>query len=402
MKKILTYAIPLGCLLIFGLLFTDCKKSKIEISGDPVQAESYNKKPSFKVFLENSGSMEGDMCDGSQLKDAVYDYISEINSLSDTTSLYFINSKIIPYSGKLQSYIKDMTPATFHSAGGNTSNTDIGDLIDMVLSTVNDTTVSVFISDCILDLPTKNATDFLNNCEITIKQHIIETQKRVPNLGVEILQLTSKFSGKYFSPNGKVEQLNDVQRPYYIWIFGAKKYIAKFNQDAPYSQLDKYNLKGVVSFSNQSPSEYEVKNRNFTSNVIVPNHGDYLAVFKVDLSSTLQPEGVIMDKSNYSFVNKSLEVEGIYPIDKKTDTSNFTHIINIKIPKGTNIAQDRLTFDAPSNLPSWVSQSNDETGDNINANLDKTTGIKYLIQGVADAYKNEKILTSFNFKVKRI
>lgn len=401
MKKILTYAIPLGCLLIFGLLFTDCKKSKIEISGDPVQSESYAKKPIIKVFLENSGSMDGYMCDGSQLKDAVYDYVSEIDRLSDTTSLYFINSKIIPYSGKLQSYIKDMTPATFHSAGGNTSNTDIGDLIDMVLSTVNDTTVSIFISDCILDLPAKNATDFLNNCEITIKQHIIETQKRVPNLGVEILQLTSKFSGKYFSPNGKVEQLNDVQRPYYIWIFGAKKYIAKFNQDAPYSQLDKYNLKGVVSFSNQSPSEYEVKNRNFTSNVIVPNHGDYLAAFKVDLSSTLQPEGVIMDKSNYSFVNKSLEVEGIYPIDKKTDTSNFTHIINIKIPKGTNIAQDRLTFDAPSNLPSWVSQSNDETGDNINANLDKTTGIKYLIQGVADAYKNEKILTSFNFNVKR-
>lgn len=399
MKKILTFSILIGFLLILGLLLTDCKK--IEISGDPVQTESYTKKPTIKVYLENSGSMDGYMCDGSQLKDAVYDYISEIDRLSDTTSLYFINSKIIPYSGKLQSYIKDMTPANFHSAGGNTSNTDIGDLFDMVLSTVNDTTVSIFISDCILDLPAKNAVDFLNNCEITIKQHIIETQKRVPNLGVEIFQLTSKFSGKYFSPNGMVKQLNDVQRPYYIWIFGAKKYIAKFNQDAPYSQLDKYNLKGVVSFSNQSPSEYEVGNRNFTSNLIVPSHGDYLAAFKVDLSSTLQPEDVIMDKSNYSFVNKSLEIEDIYSIDKKTDNSNFTHIINIKIPKGTNIAQDRLTLDTPSNLPSWVSRSNDETGDNINANLDKTTGIQYLIQGVADAYKNEKILTTFKFNVKR-
>lgn len=399
-KKELIIGSIVVCIFIIVLPFVSCKDN-IEISGDNEPELSYTKKPSIKVFLENSGSMDGYMCDGSQLKDAVYDYISELNRLSDTTSLYFINDTIIPYKGKLQAYIKDMTPATFHVAGGNRSITDIRDLIEKVLSTVNDTTVSIFISDCILDLPSKNSTDFLNNCEITIKEHIIETKKRVPNLGVEILQLTSNFTGKYFSPNGNNELLNDVQRPYYIWIFGAKQYIAKFNQDAPYSQLDKYNLKGVVSFSNQSPSEYEVGNRNFRSNVIVPSHGDYLAAIKVDLSSTLQPEGIIMDKSNYNFVNKSIEVESIFPIDKKTDSSNFTHIIHFKIPEGTNIAQDRLTFDTPSNLPSWVSQSNDETGDNINANLDKTTGIKYLIQGVADAYKNEKILTSLNINVKR-
>lgn len=52
-------------------------------------------------------------------------------------------------------------------------------------------------------------------------------------------------------------------------------------------------------------------------------------------------------------------------------------------------------------MPSWVSESNDDTGANIQENLNKTTGIKYLIQGVADAYKNEKVSTTFNFNVKR-
>ena len=402
MKKLLTYIIPLGCLIIFGLLITNCKKGIIEISGDPVQAEPYTHNPIIKVFMENSGSMDGYMCDGSQLKDAVYAYISEINGLSDTTSLYFINSKIIPYSGKLPAYIKDMTPATFHSAGGDTSNTDIRDLIDKVLSTVNDTTVAIFISDCILDLPAKKATDFLNNCEITIKDHIIETQKRVPNLGVEILQLTSKFSGKYFSPNGTVDLLNDVQRPYYIWIFGAKKYIAKFNEEPLKTIMkSKYNFKGMISFSNGCSSPYEVKNPSFTSNEIIPVNNEFHMAMKVDMGSTLQPEEILLDKNNYHFTNSALEIENIRAIDKKNDKTAYTHVIYFKMPDNANVPQAKLSFESLSDLPQWVIRSNDETGDKINENIDKTTGIQSLIQGVAEAYKNEKILASYNFKINR-
>lgn len=38
-------------------------------------------------------------------------------------------------------------------------------------------------------------------------------------------------------------------------------------------------------------------------------------------------------------------------------------------------------------MPDWVIESNDDSGIDINDNLNKTTGIKYLINGVADAYK---------------
>lgn len=401
MKTIQRKIFYFSFIILSFLLLNGC--DKIEISGESVDLYQSDMKPKLKVFLENSGSMDGYMCDGSQLKDAIYDYISELNRLSDTTELYFINSKIIPYSGKLQSFVKNMTPATFHAAGGNTSNTDIGDLIDKVLSTLNDSTVSIFISDCILDLPTKNATDFLNNCEITIKQHIIETQKRVPELGVEILQLTSKFSGRYFSPNGKIENLKDVQRPYYIWMFGNKKYLAEFN-DEPLKTImqSKYNYKGMVSFSNESNySAYEIKNPSFTSNEIIPTGNFYRVAMKANMSLTLQPESVILDKQNYHFNNAALKIEDIRTIDKKNDKTSYTHVIYFNIPKHIPLAQDRLTFEAPTNLPSWVSQSNDDMGDNINDNLDKTTGIQYLIQGVADAFKNEKILTSYNFKIKK-
>ncbi len=80
--------------------------------------------------------------------------------------------------------------------------------------------------------------------------------------------------------------------------------------------------------------------------------------------------------------------------------SQYSHFIRFTIPKGVNIAQECLSFNAPE-MPAWVLESNDETGSNIQENIDKTTGIKYLIQGVADAYKNEKISTTINFNVKR-
>lgn len=378
--------------------FASCVKPKIEVSAVAVTSIIKTDKPYLKVFIENSGSMDGYMCDGSQLKDAVYDYVSDLNRHTAKTNLYYINSQIIPYNGDLTSYIKSLNPASFHTAGGNTANTDLGNIIASVLRTVNDTTVVIFISDCILDLPSQDAKKFLTHCAIRIKDEIINTQNRIPDLGVEILKLSSDFNGRYFYPNGTVELLKDVKRPYYIWIFGNKNYLAQLNSSVPLSQLDKYDLDGVVAFANQSVVPFDIFNNGLVSKIIIPSHGDYNITIQADFRTTLQPDGVVQDKSNYTFNNSTIKVDGIYPI---TDpNSNYTHFIKFTIPKGTDIVQDRLSFNKPK-MPSWISESNDETGTDINDNISKTTGIQYLIQGVADGYKNEKICTTFNFNVKR-
>ena len=398
MKLKPTILFSLFALLCCGIFFiTGCHR-KIEVECAPVASTIKENRPLLKIFLENSGSMDGYMCDGSQLKDALYDYVSDLNRYTDTTALYYINSAIIPYKGNLTSYIKDLTPASFHQAGGNTSNTDLGNLIASVLGTVNDSTVSIFVSDCILDLPSKDAQKFLTNCEIRIKDEVVNAQKRIPNLGVEILKLTSDFSGKYFSPNGTVEVLKDVKRPYYMWIFGDKNYLANLNTNVPLSMLAKYDLGGIVSFTNQSDIPFEITNKALTSKTITSTHGDYAVTILADFRTSLQPDGIILDKSNFEFNNADMIIDGIYPISNKT--GNYTHFINFTIPQGTHIAQECLTFNAPK-LPSWISESNDETGASISSNLDKTTGIKYLIQGVADAYKTEKVCAKMNFNVKR-
>lgn len=389
----------LFCIVVILLTaVVGCSHDKIEVSATPVVSAIPSQNPCVKVFIENSGSMDGYMCDGSQLKDVVYDYVSDLNRVSTETELYYINSKLIPYNGNLTNYIKALNPAAFKTAGGNISNTDLGDLIANVLNEVNDTTVCIFVSDCILDLPAKNAQKFLTNCEIRIKDEVINVQKRVHDLGVEILKLSSDFNGKYFYPNGTVEILKDVKRPYYMWIFGNKNYLSKLNAAVPFSQLAKYNLAGIVAFANQSNVPFDIYNNALTSKIIVPAHGDYHITIQADFRTTLQPDGIIQDKGNYTFNNPTIVVDGVYPISDSK--SKYSHFIKFTIPKGTNIAQDCLTLITPK-MPSWVSESNDDTGTNIQENISKTTGIKYLIQGVADAYKDEKVCTTFNFNIKR-
>ena len=192
---------------------------KITVTAPQVKSPISSQKPIVKVYIENSGSMDGYMCNGSQLKDAVYDYISDLSGVSDRIELNYINNQIIPFNGNLSNYIKTLTPESFKTAGGNRSNSDISAMIETILKQMTDSTVVVFISDCILDLPVDNSQKFLEQCRIAIKNAINEGRKRIPDLGIEILKLESDFTGKYFYPNGSDEALEGVKRPYYIWIF---------------------------------------------------------------------------------------------------------------------------------------------------------------------------------------
>lgn len=51
--------------------------------------------------------------------------------------------------------------------------------------------------------------------------------------------------------------------------------------------------------------------------------------------------------------------------------------------------------------PDWLENANDNLGREVIKNMDKTTGIKYIIQGVADAYKSNKELAEIKFVISR-
>ena len=55
---------------------------------------------------------------------------------------------------------------------------------------------------------------------------------------------------------------------------------------------------------------------------------------------------------------------------------------------------------APPAMPTWVDEVNDDSGSDIRKNMNKTTGIKYLIKGVSDAYKDCTNLATIDFRIK--
>lgn len=104
------------CTIIIIAVISTCvgKGSKIKLTWDAVPAPKEIKDSiELKVYVENSGSMDAYMCAGSNLKDAVFDYVSDLKRLTTSCSLYYINSRVIPFTGDLNTYIKKSYPTIF-------------------------------------------------------------------------------------------------------------------------------------------------------------------------------------------------------------------------------------------------------------------------------------------------
>lgn len=345
----------------------------------------------LKVYVENSGSMDAYMCAGSNLKDAVYDYVSDLKRLTSSCSLYYINSQVIPYKGELNSYIKDLTPQAFVKAGGNRGNTDLRQIFETIVKANSANTVSVFISDCILDIP-ENAINYLGSCQVSIKNTFHEALAANPYLGVEIIKLESKFDGYWYCGHNK-ELLNNVKRPYYIWVIGDQRYLSEFNKKVPVEDIIG-GIKEYSAYAVPQPIPFDI-----TKNTYVINHSGKIPVeILVNLNGSLQKKELYRNIAQYKSANPAQV--SVASINEITEVSSpYSHVINLEIENPATIKTESITFTYP-HIATWVSNSDDTTGQNVKENLDKTTGLMALIKGVAEAYKNSTTYGSVTFEIK--
>ena len=97
----------------------------------------------------------------------------------------------------------------------------------------------------------------------------------------------------------------------------------------------------------------------------------------------------LLDKDNYS-LNSEYEIVDI------TNKSESIYVFRISTSKPTPGKNIRLSY-GMSELPEWVLKSNYE-GNGIPS--DSTTlGVKYLIEGVYDAYNNRKNNSYFTIEI---
>ena len=382
------------CTIIVIVVISTCVGggSKIKLQWDAVLPPGeINDSIELKVYVENSGSMDAYMCAGSNLKDAVFDYVSDLKRLTTSCSLYYINSKVIPYNGELKSYIKDLTPQSFAMAGGDRRNTDLRDIFEKIIRANGKQCVSVFVSDCILDIP-ENAIDFFGNCQVSIKNTFNEALSANPGLGVEIIKLESKFDGYWYCGHNR-EYLTDVKRPYYIWVIGDQRYLAEFNKKTPVENI----IGGIKEYSAYAAPQKIPFDMNRST--YVTNHSGKINVeVLVNLRGSLQSSDLYKNTAQYKSANPSQV--SVVSVSEITDAlSPYSHVITLEIDNPETLKLETLTFSYPY-LATWVSNSDDTTGANVKDNLNKTTGLMALIKGVAEAYKNSTTYGSVSFELK--
>lgn len=389
-KKNIINAIKLSLLVVVIFLQGACS-DKVSLVFEPNTPPEESSRINLNVYVENSGSMDAYMCAGSTLKDAVYDYVSSLSRNVDTCNFYYINSRLIEYSGDLDDYIKNLTPASFAKAGGKRTNTDLREIFKQILQNHTENTVSVFVSDCILDI-SHDAKNYFGNCQISVRNCFAKALLEYPHLAVEIAKMESTFDGNWYCGRN-VKRFRDIKRPYYIWIIGNDAILAKLNKRVSIVESE-FGFLEHCAFSTVKDLPFNINKKHY----VVSGRDNIEIEVLADFSRTLQTEDVLTNTDN--FIVKNPEYVSLTAVKKiALAESPYTHVIKMSINSPQTVRSEEINICYPA-VPAWVELSNDDTGDNIDDNLDKTTGIKYLVNGVAKAYEDYPTHGNIVFKIE--
>lgn len=380
-------------LFCFVMVLASCDTGgKVKITWNAPATPSVMGKAKVNFYVENSGSMNGYMCEGSEFKNVIHYYANELTNIADSVNLYFINSQTISFPDDIDSYTLGMTPTKFDTFGGNTSSSSLDKMLGLILGKMDQNTVSVFVSDCILAVPYGQAEKYFSIAKDNIKQVFRNAIKKQKNLGVKILCLNSHFDGKYYQYGSVPQQIN-CQRPYYIWIIGPQNLVGEIDKKTDKEGFE--GLKNEVGFSSCANIPFIIANEygiaESKNSLVSRSRGKKAQVIiRADLSSSLQSADYLANTNNYQKKSPLVSIDAV----RKIEDANYTHEISLSIFDNAHL--DECIEIQATKMPAWVSQKNDMTG----RNLSKTAGIKYIVGGVADAFKASSTHNGIKFTIK--
>ncbi|MDR0874446.1 MAG: hypothetical protein LBN27_13445 [Prevotellaceae bacterium] len=358
-------------------------------------------KPNINVYIENSGSMDGYVKGTTDFEMAVYNYLGDINisGVTDTLNLLYINSDTISFARAanadvIADFIQKLEPSTFKERGGNRGTSDIADVIKTVLRETRENDISILVTDGIFSPgKEKDATEYLINQEIGIKNTMANHLKKYPNTAVIVYQLSSKFNGTYYNKIDAKTTLTNEERPYYIWVIGETDNLAALTREVPTSKFNGSGIKHTFSIiAGNQKVDYAIKNgsgkfdvpRKGNDNKTIEdlkrdNTGKAKFAVNADFSKLLLDDEYLTNAANY-------EVSNTYDLMVKSRESKdkYTHSLNFAADKVRN---GTLSVKLKTKLPEWVEEVNDDEGETAVAG--KTYGIKYQLKGIYEAFTNK-------------
>ena len=369
-------------------------------------------KPVYKIFIENSASMDGYVQGASDFKNAIYGFLSDIrnklNGITNEMNLFYINSVTIPFKDDVDRFIKTMDVTTFKEKGGERGISDISDVVKRVLENTNGDTVSILITDCVFS-PGKGkiGTEYLVEQSTGIKNSFSDKLFAEKDLMTVVIKMNSQFSGTYYNYLDLPQKLNN-KRPYYIWIIGKEKYVNQL-----FKKIEIEKLNGIQThhffypLSMSAQPKYQIlrsdkignfkfdkKEQNTIKSARVGDRGVQQGEFGFAIGIDLREVGIenayFEDKNNYKLSNSNYNID-IVPITDSMKLINpelqfYTHKI---IVKTRDLQSGVLDIELKRAIPQWVidSDSKDDTYQ-IGAELNKTFGFGSLFNGVSEAYRS--------------
>ncbi|MFK7949104.1 MAG: hypothetical protein AB8G11_16055 [Saprospiraceae bacterium] len=390
---------------------------KIKIPNITFQLSTSNEiKPTYNIFLENSASMDGYVKGKTKFESSIYAFLSDINlsgTIADSLNLNYINSKKIPFKPEVEDFIDKLEPSTFSSRGGNRGNSDMKNILDNILTETEDNNVSVFISDCLFSLKsTNNTEELLTNQSIGIKTIFAKKLKESKDFAVLVLHLNSEFDGNFYTYKNQRIKVDD-ERPYYIWIMGNHHYIKTLMKELNIEKSLKGNIENYFCWAKSSTTpayrttmleswgSYRPNPTNPLYGMQNPTKGkraEQKGIFQFSIAVDLEGYGLHPDYldniNNYSTSDDAFEVVKASKITKeqkrkRENLSDYSHIIVIQTKK---IKSVDLDISLKQVFPEWINEWHwePEKGKNEQEELQKSFGLKYLLEGVDEAYKGPK------------
>lgn len=428
-------------LKVFSYLFKYLSAKRLDLEESDIWRPQYdtNVIETFNInfFVENSGSMNGYVGDpNTKFKSLVFSLLTRLKFFvnKDSLNLYFINnSDQLLFENASEKDVKKfkdlLTPSSFSTISkGRTSETDLNELINKCLEVVDDRSLSVFISDCIYS-PGNLKPDVVGYCREQKYGIYMSFAKKIrdrnTDVAVIVLQVSGGFKGTYYGMNDKEISFNNtIERPFYVWFIGTKLQIEKIIESNILEQIDggymnKLILQAAINenlrFSISSKPLYGTFDRtNLTNNIIEDpkpavgreNAGLFGFTIAVDFSKSFQDASYYTDTANYVLSNINYKIIKIRSIVEQSEPNlnGFTHLIEIQTSK---IQYGVLEIHLIGKTPGWVykySSDNDLKILNDTSQQQKTFGLKYLIEGVSDAFyekPNTNIIGTIRVTIKK-
>jgi len=404
-------------------------------------------KPVINVYIENSGSMDGYVHGNTEFKGAIRDLLVLLKHYygqEEKIKVYFINTIIRETDTKvdLATFAENIN-AYWKDVRDDRSSSKLNDVFKMILNKADKETISILFSDCIYSINGKDAEGLLSDQKSLTKDAFLSRWRLDSlKLATTIVKMKSKFNGIYYDKDNVRTQLNGEERPYYICVIGNNDVMNNFNAKIPLEKkrddghgIEGFDNKYIISTGTANTIYYSVLLATGNTGRFKPSRkestktyihgienvdtkiksrngsGDNKFTFAVavDLKNVAAEEDYLTNPKNYMLGDNNFRVKEIKPIDKndinasdwlRISHASPTHLILLEAT-GTAISNVKVYL--KKQMPQWIEQTNIIDDKNIRKNLDKTFGIKYLIEGIAEAYQiiypNDKNFFEFEIKI---